>query len=80
MFGRCAGQSLEEQARDCGCFFMQRRVFAQEFHHPLSGTAANRRVTWFCCGGEKTSFICKITFNTKTFLDMKVNVCLNYSK
>ncbi|XP_054064154.1 kynureninase isoform X3 [Rissa tridactyla] len=23
---------------------MQRRVFAQEFHHPLAGTAANRRV------------------------------------
>lgn len=80
VFGGCAGQSLEKQARDCSCFFMQRQVFAQKFHHPLSGTAANRRVTWFHCGGEKMSFICKITFSTATLLDMKVNMCLNYSK
>lgn len=28
----------------------------------------------------KLNFVCKITFNTIALLDMKVNVCLNYSK
>lgn len=74
------GQSLGNQARDCGCFFMQQRVFAQEFHHLLPGMAADHRVMWFHCRGEKMSFLCKITFSTIALLDMKVNKCLNYSK
>lgn len=30
VFGGCVGQSLEKEARDCSCFFMQRQVFAQK--------------------------------------------------
>lgn len=75
----CWGQSLGNQARDCGCFSTQ-WMFALEFHHPLPGTTADHRVTWFHWRGEKMSFLCKITFSTTALLDMKVNKCLNYSK
>lgn len=57
-----------------------KELFAQEFHHPLPGKAADHRTTWFHCRGEKMIFLCKITFSTTVLLDMKVNKCLNYSK